>query len=180
MSDCNHDDMPEMPEPTEHDVWDQLYRERDYERARADSLAAELEEYRIRLAGALVAADGGGPEHFDNPNVWESVRTCPTIAKVRQIRAERDSLTASITAACAGTGCVNAHELAETLRQARADRDVLVDAATHAKDLLDAITPDRNCSCHLGAPCSDCVDNSENREIIEELKNALTRAGGGE
>ena len=119
-------------------------------------------------------------EVCEHGRLARSCDDCWHIKEIARLTAERDELTASITAACEGTGCVNAHELAEALRQARADRDVLVDAATHAKDLLDAITPDRNCSCHLGAPCSDCVDNSENREIIEELKNALTSAGGGE
>lgn len=41
------------------------------------------------------------------------------IGTIRAERARADSLTASITAACAGTGCLNAHELAEALKNAR-------------------------------------------------------------
>lgn len=31
--------------------------------------------------------------------------------------------------------------------------------------------PDRNCSCHISPPCSDCVDNSHLRNAIEDIED---------
>lgn len=42
-------------------------------------------------------------------------------------------------------------------------------------DALDDLVPeppDRNCSCHINPPCSDCVDHSEVREVKQGWKEA--------
>lgn len=33
--------------------------------------------------------------------------------------------------------------------------------------------PDRNCSCHISPPCSDCVDHSGTREALEDAHAAI-------
>lgn len=44
------------------------------------------------------------------------------------------------------------------------------------KDLLDQTEtpPDKNCSCHIAPPCSDCVDYSGVRYAIEQANKAIT------
>lgn len=76
-------------------------------RARADSLAAERDAAIKERNGWRDAA--------------KETLECTAYVSLRadQIAKDKDSLTASITAACAGTGCVNAHELAEALKAAR-------------------------------------------------------------
>ena len=40
----------------------------------------------------------------------------------------------------------------------------------HVRDLIDAIgIPERNCSCHTGAPCHDCTDYGGLRHIIDDM-----------
>ena len=34
-------------------------------------------------------------------------------------------------------------------------------------ELLEAKTPNANCSCHISPPCNDCVDHGGTRELIE-------------
>lgn len=36
--------------------------------------------------------------------------------------------------------------------------------------------PDRNCSCHVSPPCSDCVDNSLLREDLERIADVIKAA----
>lgn len=43
------------------------------------------------------------------------------------------------------------------------------------EDLLSYVgaPPDKNCSCHISPPCSDCVDYSHLRDVIASAKAAL-------
>jgi len=43
------------------------------------------------------------------------------------------------------------------------------------KELLDYIDPppDKNCSCFIWPPCSDCVDYSHLRELLEMAKTFI-------
>lgn len=42
--------------------------------------------------------------------------------------------------------------------------------------------PERNCSCHISPPCSDCVDYGFERELADEIDAAIAsyRKQGGE
>ncbi len=73
---------------------DELLQSRNAERNRADRAEGELEAYRMRLAGALVAADGAPDSHFDG--MVEPMASCPTIAKVREIRKALDAANAAV------------------------------------------------------------------------------------
>ena len=37
------------------------------------------------------------------------------------------------------------------------------------------VPPDKNCSCHISPPCSDCVENEELRESLTEASEALAK-----
>lgn len=65
-------------------------------------------------------------------NTEGACRVCKAEDVASAERARADSLAASITTACAGTGCVNAHELAEALRQAREQLDTYIKVAADA------------------------------------------------
>ena len=54
-------------------------------------------------------------------------------------------------------------------------RDEILSALT---DLLDVIEepPERNCSCHISPPCSDCVDNSGLRDALKGARAAIAKA----
>lgn len=43
------------------------------------------------------------------------------------------------------------------------------------EDLLELLgdAPERNCTCHLSPPCSDCVDWSHHREVVESAKQLM-------
>ena len=47
--------------------------------------------------------------------------------------------------------------------------------------MLEAVPepPEANCSCHLCAPCGDCVEYSGEREAFEFAKDAIAKAKGG-
>lgn len=45
--------------------------------------------------------------------------------------------------------------------------------ADQALDLLESMTPAKNCTCCISPPCSDCVDWSHHREVAERLREAL-------
>jgi len=54
------------------------------------------------------------------------------------------------------------------------DDDLLLDAFIALLNHLESITPGRNCSCHMGnPPCSDCVDYSRHRELIQHGNHFL-------
>lgn len=57
--------------------------------AERDESGRRLGEFQLRLAGALIASEGGNgcPD-----GAIECIRTCPTIASVMRLRAERDAL----------------------------------------------------------------------------------------
>lgn len=38
--------------------------------------------------------------------------------------------------------------------------------------------PERNCSCHISPPCSDCVDHSGLREALNFARLAIAKATG--
>lgn len=51
--------------------------------------------------------------------------------------------------------------------------DILIEAL---KTFIDNdTTPEPNCSCHICPPCSDCVEYSSQREIMEYGKNVLKK-----
>jgi hypothetical protein len=54
--------------------------------------------------------------------------------------------------------------------------EVLKQALDALKDLLDQTEPppDKNCSCHIAPPCSDCVDYSGVRYAIEQANKTIT------
>jgi len=58
-------------------------------------LERDLEECRLRLAGALIASEGGDGQPF---GAVDAIRTCPTITSVMQLRRERDAYVESAQA----------------------------------------------------------------------------------
>lgn len=59
------------------------------------------------------------------------------------------------------------------LQELTSQRDELAGALREAVALLALDVPDRDCWCHIAPPCSDCVDHSRTREIIDSAKAAL-------
>ena len=54
------------------------------------------------------------------------------------------------------------------------DDELLLDAFIALLNHLESITPERKCFCHLGnPPCSDCVDYSRHRELIQQGNHFL-------
>lgn len=53
--------------------------------------------------------------------------------------------------------------------------DALVEALNFVCDNVDR-PPERNCSCHISPPCSDCVDYGGLREMFECIDAALALA----
>ena len=54
--------------------------------------------------------------------------------------------------------------------------EVLKQALEAMQDLLDhtETPPDKNCSCHIAPPCSDCVDYSGIRYAIKQSRDTIT------
>ena len=54
--------------------------------------------------------------------------------------------------------------------------EVLKQALEALEDLLDhtETPPDKNCSCHIAPPCSDCVDYSGIRYAIKQSRDTIT------
>lgn len=50
----------------------------------------------------------------------------------------------------------------------------LVDALNDVMEMTEP--PDRNCSCHLCAPCNDCFENAGNRDARKWARAALAAA----
>jgi len=64
----------------------------------------EAEEYRMRLAGALGAAEGNlAPEFQRDPNTLPYLKACPTIGAVLKLRAEVEAVRSKPP--CCGEGC---------------------------------------------------------------------------
>jgi hypothetical protein len=40
--------------------------------------------------------------------------------------------------------------------------------------------PEANCSCHVAAPCSDCVEYAYSRELVKEARAAIDAARAAE
>jgi uncharacterized coiled-coil protein SlyX len=49
----------------------------------------------------------------------------------------------------------------------------LVDALNELTEMVEE-PPDRNCSCHISPPCSDCVEYSGLREALQQSRSALS------
>lgn len=71
---------------------------RDVERIRV-----ELEEYRMRLAGALTALDGHRVDQADE-NMLPFLRSCPTIAAAVRVRRRLEELAARVAGRCSVCG----------------------------------------------------------------------------
>lgn len=56
----------------------------------------------------------------------------------------------------------------------KAKRAVLISVVESLVEVSDVPAP--NCSCHLSAPCSDCVDYGAIREAIEQARAAIDAA----
>lgn len=113
-----------------------LSQELSAERARADSITAKLAKWNILVASGCTP---GGSEFHDDPERTAAfIKQCRADLEERwrKYKRESNSLTASITAACAGTGCLNAHELAEALREERAKLAVTEADVTHYQEML--------------------------------------------
>lgn len=55
-------------------------------------------------------------------------------------------------------------------------KTALLHLAGLAEDFMNEVSiPERNCSCHISPPCTDCVENSGLREIGSALENAIKR-----
>lgn len=48
----------------------------------------------------------------------------------------------------------------------------LEEAGGVVANILSSKTPDINCSCHISAPCSDCVDHGGSREALDNWNKA--------
>lgn len=69
-------------------------------------------------------------------------------------------------------------DLGEDQRQYKTERDEL---AIALELFLDAVEdpPERNCPCHISAPCNDCVNHSGLREAFSTARAALFKIKGG-
>ena len=67
-------------------------------RTRLAESEASLEEYRMRLAGALTTSEGNNLDVQDDPRSLDYLRRCPTIRSVVRLRAERDDLLGALRA----------------------------------------------------------------------------------
>lgn len=66
------------------------------------------------------------------------------------------------------------------------DQDGIAEQMAAAPSLMGAIerlleliyVPDANCSCHVSAPCGDCVQYGGLREAESEARAVIAKAGG--
>lgn len=56
--------------------------------AELERTSKELEIYRLRLAGALMASEGANPLTFKKPDILPEIRDCPTINSVLDLYTE--------------------------------------------------------------------------------------------
>ncbi|MFY8215132.1 MAG: hypothetical protein ACOVMP_00850, partial [Chthoniobacterales bacterium] len=61
------------------------------------------------------------------------------------------------------------------LSRLRAENTDLLIILAHLLECIEE-PPDRNCSCHINPPCSDCVDHGGLREAIEESRAIIAKA----
>lgn len=97
--------------------------------ARAEAAEAKLEEYQLRLAGALTALDGHAVDQSD-PKMIPYLRSCPTIEAAIRERRGREAAEA---------------KLAEAQKAWRESRDPLVSALDRLKVLERALDYVRRC-----------------------------------
>jgi hypothetical protein len=57
-----------------------------------DAVKNELEIYRLRLAGALMASEGANPLVFKEKDTLEEIRTCPTINSILDLYQEKEKI----------------------------------------------------------------------------------------
>ncbi len=62
--------------------------------------------------------------------------------------------------------------LENDLTRTREERDRLKIYADHLLDCIEP-PPDKNCSCHISPPCSDCVDYGGLRNAIADMKSVI-------
>lgn len=167
------------------------------ERLAHEATRAELEQYRMRLAGALTAADGYFTRAMrDEPDTVEYVRTCPTIDTVIRRQEEATKLRSDLENArariaervCDGCGkpptvCVDCSDLGWASVCAERDKLRLDLDAAHARiaELTEAFTKfrslthqftrggiDRCADCgRLGVSKVDSKDHSPECEVAE-------------
>lgn len=94
---------------------------------RLASAERDLEEYRMRLAGALTTVEGHMLDVQDREDTAPYLRTCPTIAACVQVRRERDALAAQAERDTATIRRLNAQRNA--LQTEAADNMARADAA---------------------------------------------------
>lgn len=63
-------------------------------------------------------------------------------------------------------------KLRKKAKEYKADANTFVE---YIEDLLEFIDepPDKNCSCHIRPPCSDCVEHSKLRELLSNVDVVL-------
>ena len=67
-------------------------------------------------------------------------------------------------------------KIMELLSEEQSKPPANADLVELAQRVLDCVyVPERNCSCHICAPCSDCEENSGARELIKECNKILNR-----
>lgn len=133
----------------------------------AADLRAELEEYRLRLAGALIASEGGNGCPDD---AIEAIRTCPTIKSVMALRADladREGMNLKLTAELVRVKA----DLARVTEQ----RDAALAEVERVKEIARNVVN----ACHLrthGFPEGDIsdLDHSKLLPAIVALEAALT------
>lgn len=142
-------------------------------------LTAELEQYRMRLAGALIASEGGDGQPSD---ALEYLRTCPTITSVMKLRATIDAskareseyraevvrLTAELqgerddVAACRA----EVHRLSKYADRLLAENVRFVNEATDLRERLDSTRQSIITAC----TGSGCVNASELRFALDQCR----------
>ena len=72
----------------------------------------------------------------------------------------------------------SASPLLQRIDDLSAQRDELLVALEMMLEIVNE-PPEANCSCHICAPCGDCVEHSGEREAFELAKYAVAKAKGG-
>ena len=92
INDGNSPNEFECTEPDDDEGVCEAYAKIAALRTRLAESEASLEEYRMRLAGALTTSEGNNLDVQDDPRSLDYLRRCPTIRSVVRLRAERDDL----------------------------------------------------------------------------------------
>ena len=110
--------------------------------ARVAEVERDLEEYRLRLAGALTVLDGY-PFDPEEPGVMPAIAGCPTIRTALRIRKERDAALARVGVLEAALRDIElpARALVAWIEQADDDGMLLCDFPGPARALAAALAP---------------------------------------